>query len=68
MKDEVAVCLNDTGLKFIEMKSGYFSYHITLSDEVYYRSLSILSIVELENDEIAVLPEYKPFIGIIDRK
>ena len=51
----------------MRFKPGFFNYSITLTEEAYYRSLSILSLVELDDDLVAILPEYKAFVGIVDR-
>ena len=51
----------------MNVRTGIFNYSFGLSDEAYYRSLSILTLVELDDETIAILPEYKPFVGIIDR-
>lgn len=67
ISDEVAICTNSTGVWFAQVKSWFFSLNFNLSEEVYYRSLSISAIKEVDSDRIAVLPEYKNFIGIVSR-
>ena len=50
------------------MKSNIFNYSLQVSNESYYRSLSVLVVMDLGDEKMAVLPEYKPYVGVISRE